>query len=195
MKPKKDTKNKLIKKMKRHVTQIVSFASLLLVISCSNDDNNGHSDNGNSPANGIFTAKIDGVDFTAIGVSGVDMFTEPGNSESRSLSIIALDEEGAEQTTIHFHITILHYAGQGVYDIIEEGNVLVAILKQEVNYNGNWSAPYGNLKVGEVRITSHVNTKVKGNFELTAQSNVGEDTITITEGKFEFTTGFIIPTD
>lgn len=182
--------------MKKYITQIVLFTSFLLFASCSSDDNNGNPDNGGNLDNGTFTAKIDGVDFIAVGVSGLDIITEPGNPESRSLVITALDdEEGAEQTTIHFHITILHYAGQGVYDIIEEGNVLVAILKQEVNYNGNWSAPYGNLKVGEVRITSHVNTKVKGNFELTSQSNVGEDTITITEGKFEFTTGFIIPTD
>lgn len=177
-------------------TYVLLSIIAISVVGCSSDDNNGSPDNGGNPANGTFTAKIDGVDFTAVGVSGIDITTEPGNPESRSLVITALDdEEGAEQTTTHFHITILHYAGQGVYDIIEEGNVLVAILKQEVNYNGNWSAPYGNLKVGEVRITSHVNTKVKGNFELTAQSNVGEDTITITEGKFEFTTGFIIPTD
>jgi|SRR5690554_242274 len=182
--------------MKKYITQIILFTSLFLITSCNSDDNNGNPDNGGNPANGTFTAKIDGVDFTAVGVSGIDIITEPENPESRSLMIIALDdEEGAGQTTTHFHITILNYAGQGVYDIIEEGNVLVTILKQEGNYNGNWSAPYGNQKVGEVRITSHVNTKVKGNFELTAQSNVGETAITITEGKFEFTTGFIIPTD
>ena len=183
---------------------IILFASLFLSIACSSDDDNTSDVHGTSGS--FFTAKINGIDFKAAGVSGVDMLAEPGDSGSRTLAIMALDDEqGIEQTTTHFHITILHYAGPGVYDIIddEEGGVLVVVLKQEVDYNGNWSVPsygeqassYGGQKVGEVRITSHVNTKVKGNFELTAQSNVGETAITITEGKFEFTTGFIIPTD
>src|SRR5690554_2213378 len=96
---------------------IILFARLFLAVSCSSDDNNGDSDNGGGPANGTFTAKIDGVDFTANYIVGMDMIDDhEAEDGTRILTINAAQDD----QDILFFVTIIDYAGPGVYPIIDE---------------------------------------------------------------------------
>ena len=168
---------------------IIIFASLFLAVSCSSDDNNGIFDNGGSPANGTFTAKIDGVDFKANYIVGMDLIDDEAEDGARTLTINTAQDD----QDILFLITIIDYTGPGVYSIIEEGKAFVSIIKEN-NNNSYWIAPYGLESVGEFRISSHSGNRIKGSFELKAGDPWG-DIIVITEGNFDFQLGFVIPTD
>lgn len=176
--------------MKKYITQIVLFTSFLLIASCSNDDNNGNPDNGGSPANGTFTAKIDGVDFKADFVVGIEGFTDEEGEEIRYLMINTQQDD--DDTA--FYIMFNNYTGPGVYNVVDN-NVIITIYKENIGYNSFWSAPYDNLNTGKITITSHANQRIKGNFEFTAQGNNGDNITNVTEGYFDFTLGFSLPTD
>lgn len=152
--------------MKKYfTTTIILFASLFLAVSCSSDDNNNENpDHGGGPANGTFTAKIDGVDFKANHIVGMDLIDDSEAEDGvRTLTINAAQDD----QDIVFLVTIIDYVGPGVYPIIEEGKVVVSILKENSN-NSFWFAPYGLESVGEFRVSSHSGNRVKGSFELKA---------------------------
>ena|SRR5690554_1139830 len=177
--------------MKKYfTTTIILFASLFLAVACSSDDNNGDPDNGGGLTNGTFTAKIDGVDFTADFVAGIEGFTEEEGEEIRYLMINTQQDD--DDTT--FYIMFNNYTGPGVYNIVDN-NVIIVIYKENIGYNSFWTAPYDDLSVGTFNITSHTNQRIKGNFEFTAQGNNGDNITSVTQGNFDFQLGIIIPTD
>ncbi len=163
---------------------------MFLAVSCSSDNNNGNPDNGNSPANDTFTAKINGVDFKANHIVGMDLIDDSETEDAvRTLTINAAQEN----RDILFIITIIDCVDPGVYPIIDQGKVGVSILKENSN-NSFWFAPYGAESAGEFRVSFHSANRVKGSFELKTQDPWGYITI-VTKGNFDFNLGFSLPSE
>ena len=125
------------------------------MIACSNDDDSGNSDDpAMNTAAEFLTAKVDGVDFSAMEVS-VTATTSNG-----VLSLV-----GGDSTGNTFQIAIQNYAGVGTYvtgDVVTNSNAMSYITVTPVAL---WTSTF-DTGTGMLEVTSDDGSIIEGTFEF-----------------------------
>ena len=153
-------------------THFLLFLAVLLFASCSKDNNSIDDDN---YFNSTFTAKIDGVPFTADFALGV-LIRENGTGDVQWIQVRG-DKDGESS------ITLAVPPGTGTYTFvhIDDDETPVGIYTDAGMINFGYSIAGGSL-----HISHYSATRIKGTFSFTTQPiHEQGSSVSITEGVFD----------
>lgn len=162
------------------------MAFTLGTISCSKSNDPAPANNNNSTpttnTNYYFTAKVDGVDWSADMQSSNTMVSSP---HAGSLSLQAALSDVTKGV---FLANVFNYNGAGTYTMGTGGGNNYIRYTTGTAANGSYSAwkaeTPGSTTTGKIVVTSDANGVVEGTFEFDGYSEETKDTKKITEGKF-----------
>ncbi len=169
------------------------FFMSLAIVACSGDDDNGDDGSGDNNNNGggeLFTAKVDGVNFSA----STDPATLIGGTLSTSGGITVLGAQGSTNDGKYINFSIVGYNGTGTYTTAD--NLTNPNLIQYGELNGGnaqaWlsngiAAAGGAISAGTINVTSQDANGAEGTFSFQGYNGNNQTVKTITEGQFKIT--------
>jgi hypothetical protein len=162
----------------------------LVLASCSKDDDNATNNQGNNGGGGeLFSAKIDGTDFSA----SQDPATLIGATKSTANSMTIVTGQGSTNTGDFINFGVFDYNGPGTY--VTGDNLTNPNYLRYGELNGQTPMVWGSdlatsaagIGPGEIVITVDADGKLEGTFTFEGYNAQNMTSKMITEGQFKVT--------
>lgn len=167
---------------------LLLMCTAVLFTACNKDDDNNEmmEENGGGSGSELFTAKVDGADWSA----DTDLATLIGGSLTTNAGITVLVAQGSTNSGSFINFTIIGYDGPGTYVIADDNpqNASGAIYGHSPDPDDIFTANSivalgGDIMPGEITVTAQDANGAEGTFSFEALN--GDTTVNVTDGSFK----------
>lgn len=177
----------------KHTLYYTFLCLALVMTSCNKDDDgaeNNEQNNNNGGGGELFTAKIDGADFSA----STDPATLIGGTKSTNNGMTLITGQGSTNDGDFINFSVFGYNGPGTYTTGDDlSNTNFIQYGELVGQSANvWAsnlatAAVGGLMPGEIVVTKDADGKLEGTFSFEGYNGMDMTTKMVTEGQFKLT--------